>query len=137
MNRSKLSHPPAASICASRQACMRAQWSTCASFRAISGCNAIAVSLVPMEPSIESSPLRGQVVLITGGARRVGGEMARTLHAARGDILIHYRSSAAAAVALADQFNQVRPHSAAIHAAQLSSAEAPEQLVSAALLEFG
>src|SRR6202021_871507 len=119
MNRSKLSQPPAAAICASGQACMRAQWSTCASFRAISGCNVIAVSLVPMEPSIESSPLRGQVVLITGGARRVGAEIARTLHAAGADIFIHYRSSSAAAIALADQFNQVRPHSAAIQGAQL------------------
>ena len=116
---------------------MRAQWSTCASFRVISGCNAIAVSLVPMEPSIESSPLRGQVVLITGGARRVGAEIARTLHAAGADIFIHYRSSAAAAIALADRFNQVRPHSAAIHAAQLSSAEAPEELVAAVLQEYG
>ena len=116
---------------------MRAQWSTCASFSVISGCNAIAVSLVPMEPSIESSPLRGQVVLITGGARRVGAEIARTLHAAGADIFIHYRSSAAAAIALADRFNQVRPHSAAIHAAQLSSAEAPEELVAAVLQEYG
>jgi pteridine reductase len=116
---------------------MRAQWSICASFRLISGCNAIAVSLVSMEPSIESSPLRGQVVLITGGARRVGAEIARTLHAAGADIFIHYRSSAAAAIALADQFNQARPHSAAIHAAQLSSAEAPEKLVAAVLLEYG
>jgi pteridine reductase len=90
-----------------------------------------------MEPSIESSPLRGQVVLITGGARRVGAEIARTLHAAGADIFIHYRSSAAAAIALADQFNRARPHSAAIHAAQLSSAEAPEKLVAAVLLEYG
>ena len=90
-----------------------------------------------MEPSIESSPLRGQVVLITGGARRVGAEIARTLHAAGADIFIHYRSSATAAIALADQFNQARPHSAAIHAAQLSSPEAPEKLVAAVLLEYG
>jgi pteridine reductase len=90
-----------------------------------------------MKPSIENSPLRDQVVLITGGARRVGAEIARTLHAAGANILIHYRSSAAAAIALADQFNQVRPHSAAIHAAHLSNAEAPEKLVAATLLEYG
>jgi pteridine reductase len=90
-----------------------------------------------MNPSIENSALRGQVVLITGGARRVGAEIARTLHAAGANILIHYRSSAAAAIALADQFNQARSHSAAIHSAHLSSAEAPEKLVAAALLEFG
>lgn len=81
--------------------------------------------------------MQGQVVLITGGARRVGAEIARTLHAAGANVLIHYRSSAAAAIALADQFNQARPGSAAIHAAQLTNPEAPEKLVAAALLEFG
>jgi pteridine reductase len=90
-----------------------------------------------MKPSIESSALRDQVVLITGGARRVGAEIARTLHAAGANILIHYRASAAAAMTLADQFNQIRPHSAAIHSANLSSAEAPEKLVAATLLEYG
>src|SRR6202790_5772773 len=90
-----------------------------------------------MKRSIESSSLRDQVALITGGARRVGAEIARTLHAAGANILIHYRASAAAAMALADQLNRIRPHSAAIHAAQLSTAEASEKLVAAALLEFG
>jgi pteridine reductase len=90
-----------------------------------------------MKPGIENSSLRDQVVLITGGARRVGAEIARTLHAAGANILIHYRSSAAAAIALADQFNQARPHSAATHAAHLLTAEAPEKLVAATLLEFG
>jgi pteridine reductase len=90
-----------------------------------------------MTASIENSPLKDQVVLITGGARRVGAEIARTLHAAGANILIHYRSSAAAASTLADSLNQLRPGSAAIHAAQLSAAEAPERLVAATLLEFG
>jgi pteridine reductase len=90
-----------------------------------------------MKPSIENSPLRDQVVLITGGARRVGAEIARTLHAAGANIMIHYRSSAAAATVLADEFNQLRPHSAAIQPAHLSAAEAPEKLVAATLLSFG
>jgi pteridine reductase len=81
--------------------------------------------------------LRDQVVLITGGARRVGAEIARMLHAAGANILIHYRSSAAAAIALADEFNRMRPHSAAIFAAHLLNADAPEKLVAATLLEFG
>jgi pteridine reductase len=90
-----------------------------------------------MKHSIDSSSLQDQVVLITGGARRVGAEIARTLHAAGANILIHYRSSAAAAIALADSLNAVRPHSAAIHAALLLEPEAPEKVVAAALLEFG
>src|ERR1700721_4221114 len=137
MNRSKLTQPPASPICSARRACMRAQCSACASCSMISRCNVIAVSCVDMKSSVENYSLQGQVVLITGGARRVGAEIARTLHAAGANIFIHYRSSAAAASALADQFNQVRPHSAAIHAAHLSAAEAPEKLVAAALPEYG
>jgi len=81
--------------------------------------------------------LHGQVVLITGGARRIGAEIARTLHAAGANVFIHYRSSAAAAIALADELNKARARSAAIHAAHLLNAEAPDKLVAAALLEFG
>jgi pteridine reductase len=81
--------------------------------------------------------LRDQVVLITGGARRVGAEIARALHAAGANILIHYRSAAAAAIALADEFNSMRAHSAAIFAVHLLHADAPDKLVAATLLEFG
>jgi pteridine reductase len=81
--------------------------------------------------------LRDRVVLITGGARRVGAEIARTLHAAGANVMIHYRSSAAAAIVLADEFNRLRAHSAAIFAAHLLTAEAPDKLIAAALLEFG
>src|ERR1700730_4782146 len=90
-----------------------------------------------MKSSIESSSLRDQVVLIAGGARRVGAEIARTLHATGATLRMHQPSPAAAAIALADQFNQVRPHSAAIHSAHLSTPEAPEKLVAATLLEYG
>jgi pteridine reductase len=90
-----------------------------------------------MTSSIENSPLKDQVVLITGGARRIGAEVARALHAAGANIFIHYRSSAAAAITLADSLNKLRPDSAAIHAAELSATDAPEKLISAALLEFG
>jgi len=85
----------------------------------------------------ENFDLHGRVVLITGGARRIGAEIARTLHAAGANVFIHYRASAAAAIALADEFNTLRAHSAAIHAAHLLNAQAPDKLVAAALLEFG
>lgn len=90
-----------------------------------------------MTLKIENSSLQDRVVLITGAARRVGAEIARTMHAAGANVLIHYRSSAAAAVALAEELNQVRPHSAAIHPAHLSNVQEPERLVAATLLEFG
>ncbi|HEX3950645.1 MAG TPA: pteridine reductase [Steroidobacteraceae bacterium] len=81
--------------------------------------------------------LRDQTVLITGGARRVGADVARALHAAGANVMIHYRTSAAAAIALADEFNRTRAHSAAIFAAHLLNAEAPDQLIAASLLAFG
>ena len=74
--------------------------------------------------------------MITGGARRVGAEIARTLHAAGANVFIHYRASAAAAIALAGDFNGLRAHSAAIYAANLT-ADAAEELVAAALAQFG
>jgi len=90
-----------------------------------------------MAAAIDSSRLRDQVVLITGGARRIGAEIARTLHAGGARVLIHYRSSAAAAAALSDELNRTRARSAAIREADLLRADAPERLVAAALEEFG
>ena len=90
-----------------------------------------------MAAAIDSSCLKDQVVLITGGARRIGAEIARTLHAGGARVLIHYRSSAAAAAALSDELNRARAHSAAIREADLLRANAPERLVAAALEEFG
>jgi pteridine reductase len=90
-----------------------------------------------MAQSIETSDLKNQVVLITGGARRIGAAMVRTLHAAGADIMLHYRSSAAAAAALRAELNERRPHSVALHAADLQDAAVPDQLVAAALAAFG
>ncbi|HEY3850089.1 MAG TPA: pteridine reductase [Steroidobacteraceae bacterium] len=93
------------------------------------------VSFRRMAASVTS--LDGKVVLITGGARRVGAEIVRTMHRAGARVLIHYRSSAQAARALADELNQARPGTAALHESDLLSAEAPEHLVSAAVRAFG
>jgi pteridine reductase len=90
-----------------------------------------------MSVARQTDGLRDHVVLITGGARRVGAQIARTLHAAGANLFIHYRTSAAAAIALGDELNSIRPHSAAIHAAHLLSEDAPQRLVTAALQEFG
>jgi pteridine reductase len=90
-----------------------------------------------MAASLDTTPLKDHAVLITGGARRVGAEIARTLHAAGASILIHYRSSAAAASSLAGELNRSRPGSAATLAANLQDVEAPEELVAAVLGHFG
>jgi pteridine reductase len=55
--------------------------------------------------------LTGKTVLITGGARRVGAVIARTLHAAGANLVVHYRRSASEAAQLADALNAVRPKS--------------------------
>ena len=77
------------------------------------------------------------VVLVTGAARRVGAEIARTLHAAGACVAIHYRSSAAEAEALATALNQGRPGSAAAFAADLLDMAALPQLVESVVTRFG
>ena len=60
-----------------------------------------------------SSPsLTGKWALITGAARRVGAEIATTLHAQGAGIAIHYRGSADQAQRLAQMLNERRPDSA-------------------------
>jgi pteridine reductase len=90
-----------------------------------------------MTASIDISSLRDQAVLITGGARRVGAEIVRTLHGAGARVLIHYRDSEAAAAALAGELNRTRPGSVAVECANLRDPQAPSRLVAACLREFG
>jgi len=90
-----------------------------------------------MAAIIEGSSLKDHAVLITGGARRVGAEIARTLHAAGADILLHYRSSSAAAAALIEEFNHARRDSATSVAADLLDPQAPARLVAAIDARFG
>jgi len=63
--------------------------------------------------------------------------MVRTLHGAGARVLIHYRHSAAAATALAQELNGNRPGSIAIARADLLDTGAADTLVGAALREFG
>ena len=49
-----------------------------------------------------------KVALITGGAKRIGAETARTLHAAGMNIAIHYRSSQQEADELSAELNLIR-----------------------------
>ncbi|MET0936229.1 MAG: pteridine reductase [Luteibacter sp.] len=69
------------------------------------------------------------VILVTGGARRVGAAIVRHLHAAGCTVAIHYRNSADEAEALALELNGVRPESAAVFAGALEDHETPDRLV--------
>jgi pteridine reductase len=94
--------------------------------------------IVPrMTSSLEPDSLQDRVVLITGGARRVGAEIVRTLHGAGARVLIHYHDSAKEAGKLSDELNRVRPDSVAIEAVNLLDPGAPDTLVAAGLRAFG
>lgn len=53
-----------------------------------------------------------KIALITGAAKRIGAEIARTLHANHYNVIIHYRSSAGQANQLSAELNQQRENSA-------------------------
>jgi pteridine reductase len=79
----------------------------------------------------EALPLAGHTALVTGGARRVGAEIVKHLHAAGATVAIHYRNSQAAAQALAAELNAQRSGSAAIFGADLLQPDAIPALVAA------
>ncbi|OJZ17172.1 MAG: pteridine reductase [Thiobacillus sp. 65-29] len=81
--------------------------------------------------------MHGKVVLITGGARRVGAASARVLHAAGAQIMIHYRSSATEARALQDELNAIRADSVALIQADLHDTHGLPALVSQTVATFG
>ncbi|HTT43783.1 MAG TPA: pteridine reductase [Steroidobacteraceae bacterium] len=81
--------------------------------------------------------LQGRAVLITGAARRVGAEIARVLHAAGANVLLHYRSSAEDAAALAAALNALRPDSAATAECDLLDVAQLPALVARAVHSFG
>ena len=77
------------------------------------------------------------VILVTGAARRVGAEIARSLHAAGACVAIHYRSSAAEAAALVATLDAQRPGSTEIFAADLLDMAALPRLVESVVARFG
>lgn len=78
-----------------------------------------------------------KTLLITGAAKRVGAEIARTLHAAGGNVLLHYRAAAAEALALAAALNALRPDSAACVQADLRDTAGLPRFLDAAVGIFG
>jgi pteridine reductase len=62
-----------------------------------------------------------KVALVTGSAKRIGAEIARHLHAANFNLVIHYHHSAADALALATELNNARTSSAIAIKADLNN----------------
>ena len=83
------------------------------------------------------APLHGKSVLITGAARRIGAQIARTLHGAGARVLLHYHSSAEDAAALAAELNAQRADSARAAGCDLLDLPALPGLVAAAVEAFG
>jgi pteridine reductase len=81
--------------------------------------------------------MKPPVVLVTGAAQRIGAEIARVLHADGWRVVIHYRSSAEAAIALAAELNSARSDSAALVQADLGEPAAVTAAVDAARACWG
>ena len=77
------------------------------------------------------------VALVTGGARRVGANIARTLHAAGYDLALHYRHSADEATALLDELERTRAGSTLAVQADLAAVERLPALVDQVLDRYG
>jgi pteridine reductase len=78
-----------------------------------------------------------KVILITGGAKRVGAAICRQLHAEGASLMIHYRSSAHEARALQAELNLQRSQSAAIFQADLLQVTGLPNLVAETIQQFG
>lgn len=81
--------------------------------------------------------LEGKVVLVTGGAKRVGAAICRRLHAAGARLLLHYRSSAAEARALQAELEARRAGTVSLAQADLLTPGNAPQLVRCAVQQFG
>ena len=87
--------------------------------------------------SSPAAPLAGKAALVTGAARRVGAAIVQTLHAAGASVVLHYRSSAEEAAALAQQLNTVRSGSATLAQCDLLDGSAVAELAHTAATAFG
>lgn len=78
-----------------------------------------------------------KIVLITGGAKRVGAAICRELHAQGAQLMIHYNTSTAEARALQAELNLLRPNSAAIIQGDLLNIGVLPNLITETVKHFG
>lgn len=81
--------------------------------------------------------MKDKVVLVTGGARRVGAAICRRLHQRGARLVIHYHTSRIDAQNLQRELEQVRPQSAALIQTDLLDMEHIPMLVDNAVNQFG
>lgn len=80
---------------------------------------------------------RGEVVLVTGAARRIGAAIARALHASGARVVLHCHRSREEAAALAASLESARARSTAIVAGDLLDAAALQRIAAEARAAFG
>jgi len=78
------------------------------------------------------SPLSGKCALITGAAKRIGAEIARSLHQHGMDMVLHYNHSAEAASQLQLELHQHRPNSVLLLSCDLNETPQLSALVAEA-----
>ncbi len=81
--------------------------------------------------------LDAKTALVTGAAKRLGAEVARTLHQNGANLIIHYRNSKQAAEALVRALDLERPGSARALGADLADDDELAQLAANACSAFG
>ncbi len=84
-----------------------------------------------------SEALKDKVILVTGGAKRVGAAISRRLHAAGANIVLHYRSSAQEALKLQAELNAKRADSVLCVQADLLVLHDLPGMVTATVKHFG
>jgi pteridine reductase len=84
-----------------------------------------------------ASSLAEKVVLITGGAKRVGAAIARRVHEAGASLVLHYNSARAEAKALVQELNERRPDSVISVQANLLNIAELSGIVKSTLARFG
>ncbi len=81
--------------------------------------------------------MQGKVVLITGGAKRVGAATCRRLHSAGANLMLHYRVSAGEARLLQAELNHQRKDSVALIQADLLDTAKLPAMVEQTVQSFG
>ena len=86
---------------------------------------------------LNQEALNQKVVLITGGAKRVGAAICRELHACGAQIMIHYKTSTTEARALQAELNLQRANSVAIIQGDLLNMAVLPSLIHETVKHFG
>jgi pteridine reductase len=90
-----------------------------------------------MTQVFSTPPLAGRSVLVTGGARRLGAAIARRLHAAGANVVVHCRASVDEARQIVAELNGARAGSADVVTCDLLEVPALSGMVADATGRFG